>query len=433
MRPTLIAHIDVNSAYVSWSATEALRQGATKDYRDVPSVVGGDPETRHGIVLAKSIPCKQYGIKTAELIWQAVRKCPQLTIIKPDAELYTRCSAAMVQLIREYSDRVLVYSIDEVFLDLTGMQLLYGDPLELCHRIRDRIREELGFTVSIGLSNNFLLAKMGSDMKKPDATTTLFPDEIEKKMWPLPVEDLFMCGPASTKKLNLLGIKTIGQLARSDPKMLRSHLKSHGQVLHDYANGKADGIMTAFKAALNQKGVGNSSTIWYDVTNREDAALHVLSLCECVALRLRGSALAGRVVEVSIRYADSDYTHLGYAGQSHQRRLPYAVSNAMEIYTIAMQLIDEIWDGKIPLRNFGIRVSDCNDDLERQLTLCERDTKVLQLDSAIDVIRERFGKASLIRGSFLHTGVSPITGVSLSEREYHLPVFSNGADARKIV
>ena len=432
-KPIYVAHIDANSAYVSWSATEALRLGGDLDFRTIPSVVGGDPETRHGIVLAKSIPAKKFGIKTAELIWQAVQKCPHLMIIKPDAELYTRCSAAMVALVRQYSDRVYVYSIDELFIDLTGMQRLFGDPKELCDTIRNRIRDELGFTVSIGLSSNFLLAKMGSDMKKPDATTTLFPDEIEEKMWPLPVEDLFYCGPASTMKLNALGIKTIGQLARMEPRTLESHMKSHGRLLWDYANGRADGIMTAFKAALQQKGVGNSSTIWYDVTDRRDASLHILSLCESVALRLRGSSLAGKVVEVSIRYANSDYTHLGYGGQSHQRKLNRAVSNCYEIYNVAMQLLDEIWDGSVPLRNFGVRVSQCADDTETQLSLFERERKQHLLDRATDAIRERYGKTALTRATFLHTGVSPITGVGLSDKEYVLPVFSNGADERKLL
>ncbi|MCL2497342.1 MAG: DNA polymerase IV [Symbiobacteriaceae bacterium] len=429
-----IAHVDVNSAYVSWSAVEALRTGASDiDYRTIPSVVGGNPETRHGIVLAKSIPAKKYGIQTAELVWQAVKKCPHLKIIQPDAELYTRCSAALVELVREYSDRVLVYSIDELFIDLTGMQLIWQDPLAQCNEIRRRIKEELGFTVSVGLSSNFLLAKMGSDMKKPDATTTLFPEEIQAKMWPLPVEELFYCGPASTMKLKALGISTIGELAQMEPAILQHHMKSHGRLLWEYANGLADGIMTAFKAMLHQKGVGNSSTIWYDVVDRQDAALHLLSLCECVGLRLRGAALAGRVVEVGIRYANSDYTHLGYGGESHQRKLNRSISSTMDIYDIALQLLDEIWDGKRALRNFAVRVSECSDNSDTQLSLFESETKHHLLDRAVDALRERYGKGALTRACFLHSGVSPITGVGLSEREYVLPVFSNGADTRRIV
>lgn len=414
----VIAHIDVNSAYVSWSAAEHLYRGGEVDFREIPSIVGGDPKTRHGIVLAKSIPAKKYGIKTAELVWQAVQKCPHLHIIKPDANLYTRCSQAMIELVREYSDRVFVYSIDEVFIDLSGMQLLFGDPVQLCHHIRHRIRRELGFTVSIGVSSNMLLAKMASDLVKPDATTTLWPEEVEEKMWPLPVGDLFMCGLASTTKLTGLGIKTIGQLAKMDVSILRRHLHSHGELLWNSANGRGEGIATSFKPLLQQKGVGNSSTISYDVTDRREAELHILSLCESVGLRLRNSQLAGKVITISLR-------DTGFVGVSHQRRINRAINTTTHIHEVAMELFDEVWDRR-PIRNIGVRVSDCETADAYQMSLFDMDNKRQMLDSTIDRIRTRYGNAAITRAAFLHSGIRPITGVSLHDDQMVLPVFSNG-------
>lgn len=192
MGERIIFHIDANSAFLSWSAVNALQHGATVDYREIPSIVGGNQASRHGIVLAKSIPTKKYGIQTGEPVIQAKQKCPGLVVISPEYYVYMRCNSAMVDIVKDYSDSIQVFSIDEVFVDYTGMQRILGEPVQTAHTIKDRIKEELGFTVSVGISSNKLLAKMASDLKKPDAVTTLYKNEIPAKMWTLDVKDLYM-------------------------------------------------------------------------------------------------------------------------------------------------------------------------------------------------------------------------------------------------
>ena len=199
MQDRIIMHIDVNSAFLSWQAVYNLQRGHSLDLREIPSAVGGNQATRHGIILARSIPAKNHGVKTGEPVWEAKTKCPGLVLVPPDRHLYMKCSSALMDILREYSPRVQQYSIDEAFLDYTGMEKRFGPPLVLAGRLKDRVREELGFTVNIGISCNKLLAKMASDFKKPDRVHTLFPGEIKDKMWPLPVENLFMVGKRTAK------------------------------------------------------------------------------------------------------------------------------------------------------------------------------------------------------------------------------------------
>ena len=222
----IIFHIDVNSAYLSWEAVYRLaHKGGREDLREIASAVGGDMALRHGIILAKSIPAKKYGIKTGQTILEAKRKCPTLVLVPPNYNLYEQCSAAFIEILREYSDTVEQYSIDEAFIDMSASCHLFGAPEETAEKIRNRIREELGFTVNIGISFNKLLAKMASDFQKPDRVHTLYPEEIKAKMWPLPVSDLFFVGRATTGKLFSIGIQTIGELAAADPAWLKSLLK----------------------------------------------------------------------------------------------------------------------------------------------------------------------------------------------------------------
>ena len=211
----VIYHIDVNSAFLSWEAVYRLYHlGAQRDLRDEVAAVGGDMAMRHGIILAKSIPAKKYGIKTGESIVEARQNCPTLKLVPPNYHLYDQCSKAFMEILRRYSPDVEQYSVDEAFVDMTGTESLWGDPVLTADRIREQIRDELGFTVNIGISENKLLAKMASDFKKPDQVHTLWKEEIPDKMWPLPVSDLFFVGRATAKKLFSLGIKTIGDLAR---------------------------------------------------------------------------------------------------------------------------------------------------------------------------------------------------------------------------
>jgi DNA polymerase-4 len=296
----IIFHIDVNSAYLSWEAVYRLQHGASVDLRKIPSVVGGDPKTRHGIVLAKSIPAKKYRIKTGETLYEATNKCPNLTIVAPNYALYMKCSDAMINILKEYSPHIQRFSVDECFLNFTNLQHLHGNPVSAAHRIKEQIKKKLGFTVSIGVSSNKLLAKMGSDLKKPDAVTTLFPEEIKEKMWPLPIEDLYMVGRDTASKLYKMGIYTIGDLAKADLNLIKYKLKSHGEMIWRYANGieTSDVRMENY---ITRRGLGNSTTVSFDVEDRPTAHLILLSLTEMTAMRLRDSENLCSIVSVKAK------------------------------------------------------------------------------------------------------------------------------------
>ncbi|MBQ8733881.1 MAG: DNA polymerase IV, partial [Anaerotignum sp.] len=284
----IIFHIDVNSAFLSWTAVERLNKGEPIDLREIPSIVGGDSETRHGIVLAKSTPAKKYGIVTGEPIAMALRKCPELVCVPPDFPLYARNSRRMFEILSDYSDRIEQFSIDEGFLEYSGMEKLLGPPLETAEMIRQRIKKELGFTVNIGVSCNKILAKMAGELEKPDKLITLFPEEIEEKLWPLPVEDLFMVGRRTSPRLREMGIRTIGELANFPLPLLEKEFKSFGRMLHAYANGIDDSPVVPESEATELKSIGNSTTTSFDVEDRETAYKILLALSETVSMRLRG-------------------------------------------------------------------------------------------------------------------------------------------------
>ena len=399
----IIFHIDVNSAYLSWESVYRLQRGETLDLRTIPSAVGGDPVKRHGIILAKSIAAKPYKILTGESLMAAYQKCPHLTVVPPRYDLYVRSSNAMVDLISEYSSQIQRYSIDECFVDFSDMGKLFDDPVVAANTIRERIKQELGFTVSIGISSNKLLAKVASDLKKPDAVTTLFPEEISEKMWPLPVGDLFMVGRSTVPKLNFLGIETIGDLANYDLDVLKTSLKSQGIMIWNYANG----IETSTVRKSNQlaiKSIGNSTTIPFDIDNRKEAHLMILSLCEMVGMRLRDSAYLARLVSVSYK------TH-AFISTGHQRKFDIPTDHTNDIYKVAKELFDELWDGT-PLRHIGVRVSEfCENDFVQLHLFNHSDVeKNARLDRAIDALRMRFEPKLIVRGSFINSGIKGLTG-----------------------
>lgn len=408
----VIFHIDVNSAYLSWTATHMLQQGESLDIREIPSIVGGDPVTRHGIVLAKSIPAKKFKIQTGETVYAALQKCPDLYIAPPKYDLYMKCSNAMVELFKEYTPTIQRFSVDECFLDFTNMENLYPDYLKLAHEIKDRIKNELGFTVSIGISNNKLLAKVASDIKKPDAVITLFPPEISEKMWPLPVEDLFMVGRATLPKLHNLNIYTIGDLANFDLKLLKEKLKSHGLMIWNYANGIEFSDVRKSNH-IDIKGIGNSTTIPFDVAVRSEAHKVILSLSETVGMRLRDSGNCCSLV--SVHYRTSEFSSAG-----RQRKIYYYTDSTKKIASIACELFDELWKGE-PLRHIGVRVSELCTNEFCQTTLFEEksNAKNSALDKAVDNIRLRFGSKSVIRCTFLHSGIKPLMG-GVQEDDYQL-------------
>ncbi|MCB8815384.1 DNA polymerase Y family protein [Desulfosporosinus shakirovi] len=415
MQNRIIMHIDANSAYLSWEAVYRLQHGDSLDLRTVPSVVGGNEQTRHGIVLTKSTPAKAFGIQTGETLYTARMKCPGLLVVPPNYSLYMQCSIAMGDILREYSPFVEQYSVDEYFLDFTESKKLFGDPVQAAHSIKNRIRDELGFTVNVGVSSNKILAKMGSELKKPDKVHTLFPEEVEQKMWPLPVEELFMVGRATAKKLRDRCVKTIGGLAGSDPKWLELFLKSHGRLVWNYANGRDISLVRVNRHPVI-KSMGNSTTTAFDLIDRQSAHLLLLSLVETVSARLRAAAYCTKLVSISFRTRE-------FYQCSHQRKFYTATDSTRAIHQLACELFDELWEGH-PLRHMGVSVSElCGKDFIQTAFFQEYDEKQQRLDRAVDLIRQRYGSNSIFRSSFIQTGLKPMAGGTGEEVDY--PVMSS--------
>lgn len=398
----IIFHVDVNSAFLSWEAVYRLKYlNETEDLRLIPSAVGGDMKTRHGIILAKSPLASKYGIRTAETIPEALKKCPNLKLVPPRHDIYKEFSVAFINILREFSPVVEQYSIDEAFMDMTGTQLLWGEPLAAANRIKDRIFNQLGFTVNIGISTNRLLAKMASDFQKPNMVHTLFPEEIPKKMWPLPVRDLFFCGKVTEKRLQSLGIHTIGELANTDLNFLKDQLKKQGELLWAFANGEDVSLITEERA--DNKGYGHSVTLPFDVQNTEEACRVLLSLCEKVGTRVRRDGVRVSVIAVSYK---SDLLKTS----RHQKTISQATNQTQEIYGHVQQIFEELWDGVTPIRLLGVHTSGVESEKEaRQLDLftLANYEKYEKLDSAIDKIREKFGDKSVFRATCLEENRLP--------------------------
>lgn len=392
----VIFHVDVNSAFLSWEACYRIHHlGGKQDLREMVSAVGGDQEKRHGIILAKSIPAKKYHIQTGEIVVSAKEKCPDLILVPPNYDLYNRSSKALLKLLFEYTDKIEQYSIDEAFLDMTGC---CDDPEKTAYEIKDRVRAELGFTVNIGVSENKLLAKMASDFTKPDQVHTLWKSEIQTKMWLLPVSDLFYVGHASLNKLRKLGIHTIEELATTDPGILQAHMKSHGLLIWQYANGIDDSKL--IDVPLPAKGYGNSLTTPQDVTEPSIARQYLLSLSETIAARLRADGVKISVVSISLR--DWDLRFYG-----HQISLSVPTDLTVEIYHAACQCLSELWDG-IPLRHLGIRTSRVTTDQFRQMQLFDTVDyeKAKTMEKTVDRIRKKYGMDSIKRACFLPSAES---------------------------
>ena len=392
MQDRVIFHIDVNSAFLSWEAIARLDAGEQLDLREIPSAVGGDIETRHGVILAKSIPAKRYGVTTGEPVVDALRKCPELVLVKPHHTMYREKSRAFMEILRQYSDQIEQFSVDEAFVDMTGTQRLFGEPVEAAAKIKDRISRELGFTVNVGISSNKLLAKMASDFQKPDRVHTLFPEEISTKMWPLPVRDLFFVGKAAEHRLKSLGICTIGDLAHTDPETLSRILKKHGEVLWRYANGIDDSPVET--ESQDAKGYSHSTTMPFNITEAADAKSVLLKLTEQVCTRLRRDDVRVETVTVQLRFDN-------LTRASHQCPLPAGTNITQEIYSHVCRLFDEMWDGT-PIRLLGVSTTKVShEDQGRQMSLFDTTDyeKLEKLDRAMDAIRTRFGSGAVQRAS----------------------------------
>lgn len=398
MTDKIIFHIDVNSAFLSWTALDLLRAGGTTDLRLIPSIVGGDTSKRHGIVLAKSIPAKAYGIRTGEPVVNALRKCPNLVMAAPNHASYREYSRRLMEYLSGICPDIEQVSIDECYMDYTPIAAKYTSPQEAAAFIKDSVYEKFGFTVNVGISDRKVLAKMASDFQKPNLVHTLYSREIAEKLWPLPVSDLFFCGHSSAETLHKLGILTIGDLARTDPKILEAHLKSHGIVLWNFANGRDDSSVETAQAKA--KGIGNSTTLAEDVTTAEGARKVLLELSESVGKRLRGAHSMAESVCTEIKYST-------FRSASHQMLLDSPTASTDVIYKSACALFDELWDGS-PVRLLGVRVTKLvEEDTPVQLSLFDYESpkseKQQKLDAALDSIRSRYGKDSIKRGSLLNS------------------------------
>ncbi|MBO5042223.1 MAG: DNA polymerase IV [Clostridia bacterium] len=388
----LIFHVDVNSAFLSWEAMRRVKAGEA-DLRLIPSAVGGDRDKRRGVILAKSIPAKAYGVKTGEPVGLALQKCPSLVLVKPNFRLYEMCSAAFMDICRKYAPVVEKFSIDECFLDMSHTERLYDDPVALAYRIKDEIRDTLGFTVNIGIGENKLTAKMAGDFEKPDRVHTLFPHEIKDKLWPLPVESLYMVGSATAAKLKKMHLLTIGDVAAMDEDMLRILMGDKlGLRLHRFANGIDDTPVA--EAPREAKGYSNSTTTEANVTDRDTALRILLALTDSVAARLRADGAKASSVAVTLRSE-------AFLDKSHQKKLPRVTDITSEIYASVEDAFDELWDRRTPLRLLGVALGGISWEEEAQLSFFddEEREKARKLDRVVDDIREKFGSGAIKRGS----------------------------------
>ena len=382
----IILHIDVNNAFLSWSAVWMLKNGYNKDIRNRYAVIAGDESQRRGIVLAKSGLCKKRGVKTADPIYLARRKCPYLEVYPPKFEVYKKFSDMMYKYLCNYTNIIERYSIDECFLDYTGSINLFGDPVKVAYRIKDDIYKKFGFTVNVGVGNNKLLAKMASDFEKPNKVHTLFSNEIEKKMFPLPIEDLFMIGKASSKKLREMGITTIGELAKTDEDVLVRKFKQMGKMMHEYANGIDNSEVMYEREQM--KSISNSTVLPYNYHDIEMIKNVIHSLSNEIGKKLRNNKLYADTVGIWFKYTYFDKI-------SRQIKLDNSISNDEDIYNNAFNIFNSIWNHEDGIRSICVFVSGLSSERKLQLSLFDditrKDEDDNNLQDVIDDLRDKFG------------------------------------------
>ena len=382
----IILHIDVNNAFLSWSAVWMLKNGYNKDIRNRYAVIAGDESQRRGIVLAKSGLCKKRGVKTADPIYLARRKCPYLEVYPPKFEVYKKFSDMMYKYLCNYTNIIERYSIDECFLDYTGSINLFGDPVKVAYRIKDDIYKKFGFTVNVGVGNNKLLAKMASDFEKPNKVHTLFSNEIEKKMFTLPIEDLFMIGKASSKKLREMGITTIGELAKTDEDVLVKKFKQMGKMMHEYANGIDNSEVMYEREQM--KSISNSTVLPYNYHNIEMIKNIIHSLSNEIGKKLRNNKLYADTVGICFKYTYFDKV-------SRQIKLDNSISNDEDIYSNAFSIFNSIWNHEDGIRSICVFVSGLSSERKLQLSLFDditrKDEDNNNLQDVIDDLRDKFG------------------------------------------
>ena len=390
----LIMHIDVNNAFLSWTAIYLLERGYKEDIRNTYAIIGGDEKRRAGIVLAKSTPAKKKGIKTAETIYEAKRKCSNLKIFPPNYDFYKQKSKELFSLLSNYTPDIEIASIDECYLDYTKVQKLYGDPIKFAEKIQKEINNKLGFTVNIGIAENKLCAKMASDFSKPNKIHTLYQYEIKEKMFPLPIEDLFGVGKQTAEKLKFLGIKTIEDLALQQEYNLKKIFKNQAKHLIEIANGKDEDEVDS--ARQSPKGISNEITLSEDVTNKKDLCKKLSILSEMVSKRIRRENKYTKVVCVILK--DNHFRRY-----SHQKKLKNPINTYEDIYKYSKQILEEFYQNE-PIRLIGIRLDDLTEIKNIQTSLFEKTSdldKGEKLEQIMDKINNKYGKEVLKRASHI--------------------------------
>ena len=388
----IIFHIDVNNAFLSWTAVDLLNQGYKYDIRDSYAVIGGDESARKGIVLAKSMPAKKLGIKTAETLFSARKKCPVLRVYKPNYKMYQEKSNALFEYLKSYTPDIEVASIDECYLDYGKVANLYGDAVQFAYKLKDEIKNKFGFTVNIGIANNKLCAKMASDFSKPNKVHTLFEEEVKTKMYPLPIGDLFGIGKKTSEKLEKLNIKKIGDLANADSLYLSKYFKNQAISMINSAKGIDDSRVVS--EIVDPTSISNEITLSQDVTNKVALYSYLESLANQVAIRLRKQKKYAHVIVVVLK--DNKFQR-----KQHQKKIVNATNITKEIFEVAKSILDEMYDD-IPVRLIGLRLDNLVNNVMYQPSLFE-DVSIREsdevVDNLIDTLQEKYGMNIIKKGN----------------------------------
>ncbi len=390
-----ILHCDCNAYFAS---VECLFR---PELKSVPMAVCGDPEMRHGIVLAKNELAKACGVQTAEPIWQAKRKCPRLVVVQPQHGRYTEYCKKINAIYAQYTDQVEAFSVDESWLDVTGSTHLFGDGKTIADTLRKRLREEIGLTISVGVSFNKSFAKLGSDYKKPDATTVILRDNFKEIVWPLPTKDMLFVGKAAESALQKHGITTIGQIANADKARLQRMLGKMGESLWECANGLDASPVRRIGEAEPVKSVSNEITFPRDLKGADDLRTGLLMLSDQVCTRLRRQRLYGSVVHITIK---DPMLH----SITRQKRLREPTNITSDVFTTAFALLCDHWELNAPIRMLGVGISSLSGHCGDQISFLvddEKKRRAQKLDATLDTIRERFGKDAIQYGSILQCDI----------------------------
>lgn len=393
MAERIIFHIDVNNAFLSWTAVQLLEEGYNIDIRTIPAIIAGDESKRHGIVLAKSPIAKKYGIVTAETIYQAKMKCPNLKIFSPNHEIYQRKSKQLMNYLKTFTPIMEQFSIDECFLDMTGTKYLYTNHLELAYKIKDEIKEKFGFTVNVGIGNNKLCAKMASDFEKPDKVHTLLKSEIKEKLWPLPVNDLFMCGKKTSIELNKMNIYTIKDLAEYDFQKLEKKFKSQAKYLKQAAWGIDESKVEERKD--KRQSISTTRTLPHDEENKEKLKEVLFMQTQDVCRQLREKNLYASTI--AIIYKDKYFKSTTF-----QEQLENVTDNTKEILKKINSLFEKSYNN-IPVRLIGVRLANLTEFKNTQVSLfdieSDDNSKEESIQKTIDKINKKFGSSLIMPAS----------------------------------